>query len=357
MQAWSIVLCVLFVAGIIVFLLLTLRNNSNNQQRQSANILIPFAGYLAPPSQYWNTTIPQTNVGTAPTPDGGLFLTGLVGGTSSAPNTPQIQCPKGSSINIVGAYIEVNDPYGECTINSPDPTFSLSCGDGSSISSAKVCSTVDDCPDGMDCTGNRCLPKTCALNSDCLSANSTSQVCPDGIGGSCTVPSRGGPGPTAGSIGNEERLVCVNGTWEFDPSYGQCMMCSSGKCSNVPLCSNTTQTTGVFQNTVCTSGNCKIRDASAYLANHCDGQSTCLADASDRWIPDVNGAFGPLPCNINTTDPEYSLLPIIPGWNAGGIPHGGGTPVLANFSQGYYVHGLYTCIADNELPKPPTTTS
>ncbi len=341
MSIWTIVLCVLFGIGIIIFAILAARESSHNKGRSSANRLIPFAGYLSPPSDYWNTA-PKGGSGSAPTPKGGLFLTGLTGGNGAS---PQIQCPVGSKINIVGAYVEVNDPYGECSVTSPSATFSLSCGDSSAISTAQTCASASDCPIGMDCENNRCLPLTCTANSQCIGDGTAAQVCPVGVGVTgCTDHTRGGPD------GTDARLVCVNSTWAFDPAYGQCMMCSTGgKCMNVPLCSGTTKTSGVFQNSRCTQGDCKIRDASSYLAKHCDGNSQCLGDSSDMWIPDTpGGAFGPLPCSINTTDPDYTTLPVIPGWNAGVTPHGGGTPVLANFSQGYYVHGIYTCIPDSE---------
>lgn len=369
-----------FAIGIIVFVILTISLNKKKASRLGSNIIIPFAGYLSPPNTYWTVKQNQNNVGTAATPDGGLRLVGSVGGKSN--DVPQIQCPVGTSINILGAFIEVNDPYMECQ-DASDPTYALSCGSLSNASSASTCSVDTDCPTGMNCTGGICLPGSCAVNSDCTQKGNQDSpliACPDGsdpsapnegVGITCKPSITGSP--TRGS--KWIQLVCVpdpspngdpptTGTWMWDPAYGQCIQCnqSSKTCANIPLCDQNSTSTTIGQNSTCQNSNCKIRDASAYLGKYCDGKNECLGSNSDYWIPNSPGTsqvpnpFGPLPCNISASvnDPNYSKLPIIPGWNAGNIPLGGNSSAPANFSQGYYVHGVYTCIPDDQRSQPST---
>lgn len=339
MGTWSIVLCVVFGILIAVFIFLNIRSSNKNQTRQNLGVLIPFAGYLSPPNgQYWSVTPNPKNVGTSDQPENGLFLSGFANGES----TPQITCPIGTKVNIVGAFLEVNDPFGECS-GQPTNTFSLSCGNPSSTSSAQLCSTTSDCPVGMYCNSGKCIPSTCSIDSDC--ANGTMPACPAGMGDQCST--EGARDPSIPS------LVCMNGVKTFDPAYGQCMHCNNGTCQNIPLCTNLQSVSGIMQNKTCSGGNCKIRDASSYLAGHCDGKQTCLGDASDMWMPNVpGGVFGPLPCNIpaSSTNLNYSTLPVIPGWNQSTpVPGTENTLNASNFSQGYYVHGIYTCVPDEDL--------
>ena len=52
------------------------------------------------------------------------------------------------------------------------------------------------------------------------------------------------------------------------------------------------------------------------------------------------------PCEILTTDADYSKLPSITGWG-GGAPKDG-VKVPSNESGGYYVHGLFSCVPDSK---------
>lgn len=357
MKPLSIFLIVTFAVLIVVFVVLTVKKRSGNQTRHDANVIIPFAGYLSPPNA---KALPNpNNVGTASTPQGGLFLVGMGNGLTN--DYPQIQCPVGTHINIIGAYVETNDPFGECYGNST-PAFNVACGNRNlSPGTAKTCKVNSDCPQGTVCdeTG-QCLPNnTCSVHTDCAQPGDAISACSPTVGTTCSVEGQYHPTETV--------LVCRQGRWMLDPAFGQCMMCDTansgpgaGVCKNIPLCTNITSSGSSYSNATCSDPNnrCKIRDASAHLAARCDGKTKCLADSTDVWIPsEPNGAFGPLPCDIKAdqSDITYQSLPVIPGWNQGSTPAGGGQGKPASFSQGYYVHGIYTCVPDSEVPAPPTT--
>lgn len=302
METWAIIMILflfLIFGGLAGFTWWVEHTNSKAQQN---NIVYPFSGAIDPT----DTTNP-------------VVLTGAGG-------TPQIQCPEGTVVNIIGAWVEVNDPFGECS--SPSATFRATCGDDStsSGSSAVTCSNAGDCASGMDCISGKCVASTCSAASDC-----GAQSCPVGPGTSCKTDTDCGGPP----------MACVGGKCIIDPGQGQCTFCNNGKCAQGPTCSNLNAS---YENQTCVFSNpntkCRPRDASAYLAIECDGKQTC--DIS--WNPSNPKYFGPLPCNIGVADPEYAGLPIIPGWN-GSKPAGGtGGPEKADFKQGYYVHGIFTCV-------------
>lgn len=358
MSPFSIFLIITFTVLIVVFVILTVKNKSKNGARHNANVIIPFAGYLNPPNG--QITRNPNNVGTLTPTENGLYLVGMGGGLSN--NSPQIQCPVGSKINIIGAFIETNDPFGECSGN-PSALFRLSCGSRSDTSSAPLCSYDSDCAQGMSCdpTG-RCLPKNdCTIHGDCVGSGPIA-ACPDQVGTSCSEE--------GGFISKtDDTLICRSGIWVLNPAYGQCMMCdkrviggvtstipgTNGVCKNIPLCINVDDSkTQLPGNNTCgdDANRCKIRDASAHLAAKCDGKNQCLGDPSDVWMPNAPGGhFGPLPCDIpaSASNIQYQNLPVIPGWNNGTPPAGTSSRAPASFSQGYYVHGIYTCIPDDEL--------
>jgi hypothetical protein len=123
-------------------------------------------------------------------------------------------------------------------------------------------------------------------------------------------------------------------------------------------------TTTIGGNQVCApggTGQCAIRDASAYIASKCDGQQTCALSTAD---------CGPLPCsNIPVDNCNFDLssplsgeadftgervdrgfcsLPFAYGYPGGpalGIQQFNNTP--ASVSLGYQIHGLYTCIPES----------
>lgn len=355
MAAWSIVIMVMLAVAIGIFVFLTISTESSNKKNQQANILYPFSGYLAPPNPPWTVRQNKNNPGIGKEPEDGLYLVGMAGGKTV--NTPQIQCPAGYHINIVGAFLDVADPYGECS-NNPNPLLEMTCGDPSNTSASPACDNSDACGVGMTCYSGRCVPSQCSTSADCggvpcdPNIGSTEACNGKGLGDNC------GNGAVCASKGGV--LTC-----EADPGSGACMMCvdpdtgtspmqgSQGYCASMPTC------IGVQKglNTACSpslgdTNKCRPRDASAYLAGYCDGKSKCLGASNDIWRPNVQGGpFGPLPCRISasSSSEEYSHLPIVTGWG-GGPPDNSqsGTSEPASFNQGYYVHGIYTCVPNSE---------
>lgn len=351
---WEYAVIFLLVVLVVLFFVLFFVTKSKNKMNETMNILYPFSGYLLPPNA-WNPSKSNTNPGTGKSPADGLFLVGQVGGKSST--VPQIQCPAGYKINIVGAFVEVVDPYGECGSAPPDPTLQLTCGNQNQLSGA-LCSSDTACGDGMQCVNGRCVAKSCSKSSDC---SSSANVC--AIWG---MPSKNGK--------CDNGLVDVNGTCQLNPAAGPCMACvdpstgneynqenaDGGVCVSMPTCIGVTPNNGT--NSVCSvlkdTHRCRPREATAYLAKHCDGKNVCLGNANDKWYPNQSSMdpthtnpFGPLPCEIPATEAnetsDYLNLPIIQGWG-GGVPANGTTASPATFNQGYYVHGIYTCVPESE---------
>jgi len=344
MAAWAIVIMVILALAIGVFVFLTVFTESGNKKKQQANILYPFSRALTPPSPPWTVNDNNIAKGAGQEPEDGLSLLGAVGGTQDT--VPQIQCPAGYKINIVGAFLDIVDPYGECS-NTPDSTLQATCGDGSDTSSAAKCSASGDCGVGMECFNSRCVPKKCTSSGDCAAsvAGSTISACSESLGDTCIDDATCGEG-----------LKCVAGVCEVDPGKGACMACVDktlgfGYCASMPTCNFVEQ--GL--NTTCSPSKgdtykCRPRDASAYLAAHCDGKGVCLGEG-DVWDPAKPDMFGPLPCRIpaSSKSPNYATLPVITGWG-GGIPNNtrSKTDVGATFNQGYYLHGVYSCIPIDE---------
>jgi len=351
---------ILFIA-ILVFVGLTWWIQTTNTQSEQSNILYPFSGYLSPSngSSSWTVNPSKNNKGIGPSPENGLFLVGMVGGNDA--DTPQISCPAGYRINIVGAYIDIADPNGTCS-TTPSGMLKLSCGDSSDLKMATTCKAGDasSCAVGMDCPAGKCVPKSCTKNGDCSSAGVVS-ACPDDLGKSC---------PSAGNRKNT--LLCVNTAkgliWELDPGAGgSCMACSdmdtkgNGTCAVFPTCQNVEKGSNVACSPANNQTKCRPRDASAYLARHCDGKNTCLDTMNDIWSPNtIGGIFGPLPCNIeavsdpnNSSFSNYMSLPINVGWAGGSPPQAqSNIDAPATFTQGYYVHGIYTCVPENQKVIP-----
>ncbi len=306
MEVWAIVVILILLIAVGGFIGLTIWTERENAKKQQNNIIYPFTGAINPK----NTGKP-------------VVLTRAPDGRN------QIECPVGTKINIIGAWVEVNDPFGECA--TPNSTFRATCGDDTDLSSAVKCSNSGQCGEGMDCTGGKCIPKSCTVVGDC-GANS----CPVRPGKPCSKKN-----PDCGG----SPMICINNTCQVNPSAGQCMSCNNGRCVQSPTCSNLNSS---FQNIACVSTNlknkCRPRDASAYLAKECNGEQSCTVS----WNPSSSRFFGPLPCQVGVRDKEYPIFPIVPGWN-GSIPAGKGAKAEpANFNQGYYIHGIMTCIPDDE---------
>jgi len=286
MEKWAIVVIFALSIAIGVFIFLTLQLDYQNKHSHQQNILYPFSGNLPAPNAFGNN------------PGDGLELL-------NAEKEPQIQCPIGYHVNIVGAWVEVNDPFAECT-SKPADIFLSTCGISGHESKVK-CATNAECGEGMICGSEGvCQPKPCSKDKPC------------GI--------------------------------TKDPTKGVSLTCVNGKCVQYPTCININKD-GV--NTACAYNNninkCRPRDASAYLSKHCDGRSYCLA-FEDKWKPNdpTKNPFGPLPCQVpaSSNSTEYTKFPVVPGWSAG-IPKYGEKQSPASFNQGYYVHGIYTCVSNN----------
>lgn len=288
---WSEITIVILFIVVVAFAILTFVVENSNSKKQKSNIFFPFATTL-------NVLDPSK-----PKPLS-KKITKTVSGQPIVTEVPQIQCPVGFKVNIVGAFSEVFDPYGQC---SPFPADQLkvTCG----LDSANVfCSTDKDCDPGQQCVGGKCQAMTCSTDSDCLK--------------------NGGTAYDASVSPNRPGLACVG-----------------NKCIMKPICSNINS---VGQNAICNptgAAACRPRDVSAWLAAECDGKQTC----NISWNPASPKGFGPLPCRISTTDTEYTKLPLIPGWD-GSSPTAAKKPKAEQSipKQGYYVHGIYTCIPDDE---------
>lgn len=298
MVQWSLVVMsvlVVIVASLAVFVFLYQKWNINANLN---NTLYPFSATIQPGKQ-------------------SSYL-------KNAAGTAQIDCSSvGGKINIVGAWTEVVDPYGQCTGKTAD-VLNLTCG----LKGQKVaCNQDNDCGPGMTCAGGLCSPSKCVLTDESGKFDSSKCSC----GGSyCTI--RPGAKCSNQKDCNDPTgalMYCDTNTNTCQVNPGQTCMAPDqyeGKvCASYPICSNVnTKNDKNVENKVCSpSSTCRPRDASAYLAAKCDGKETCpiLFNPSDP-----HSGFGPMACNN-----PVGQLPITPG-------QGG------SFNQGYYVHGIYTCI-------------
>ena len=246
--------------------------------------------------------------------------TGQPGSFVTASGAPQLSCPAGSKINIIGAFFDVYDPYNECVVSETQvsPLLTYTC-DPSAESQAQ-CSSSVDCWDGAGTN-----PYTCNSSGKCqLITNFPATVaCPTGM---AAIP------------------------------YG-----SSGGyyCANPDVCLPNNDGSVNLPNATCTPLNttdqCANRDASVGVAAKCNGREVC----SDLSMSD----FGDYPCpglapqqcisSFNSDGTPnwvggrigYCGLPYAPGFN-GGVPAGSSTSNAspANANLGYTMHGIYTCI-------------
>ena len=307
MQTWAIILSAILIAIIAILGGVNVWLYKQNESAKQSNILYPFSSAI---------------------PAGGTVapLTNAAGGA-------QIDCSAvGGKINIVGAIVETIDPFGTCSGTSA-PSLNLSCG---IPSSSKIsCNQDSDCGPGMNCAGGICAASSCPTTNSSGDFNPTNcscggTYCPTRPGRICkTNPDCGDPSGTL--------MTCDNGECAVNP--GQTCMApdqyTGKKCAIYPLCSNVTNDSTSIVNNVCGYNNnqnvCRPRDASAYLASVCDGQTTCPVTFDPT---NQSSGFGPAPCGSSvspSTGVEYNLLPIVPG-------QGG------SYNQGFYVHGLYSCV-------------
>lgn len=361
MAVYAIVIMVILAIIMAVFIILSILKEDSNNKKNQYNIIYPF-----------NAKLQSRD---ADHPDGG-DTANLV---TSDGKTPQLQCPAGTHIEIIGAWADIVDPNGLCS-NKQNATFKMSCGFARDTSSSVSCQTNTDCAPGMQCSGfQQCVPIPCSVNSDCgttaCSGNSeyVGNPCNDMKGDGSNIPY---------NFTSGDGLVCIDGIIHKDPSGGQCLYCDTrrwedgndtgpsgdwvGYCAQSPTCANIGTDPDIPQNPTCTTdGNgsnglgCIPRDASAYLAEQCNGKRSCAI----TWNPSDSTYFGPKPCNIDvdwSTPTEgagndgggvvskYETLPVAPGWG-GGSPGSGqyqGSTQSSTYSLGFSCHGIYSCQPD-----------
>lgn len=312
METWTLLLMILLVIAIGVLAGGVYYIERKNTIKEANNILYPFTGQVS-----------------------GSKLNLI-----NSSGNPQISCEDkgGGNVNIVGAFFDIEDPYGQCTGKS-NPIINTTCG----IDTKNIgCKSDNDCGTAMTCKSGYCTPNKAYLNSDgtidedrsdCTDSNSDVDYCPVNPGTSCNTNDTNVCG------GDDSIMTCVgadnagkNGTCQANNDtacFG--VNTSNNTCALFPLCNNADIAGSNVVNNACKSDNtdmnCMSRDASASFSKYCDGKSTCdvNVDTNDKESP-----TGPLPCSGKTID----QLPITPG-NDG------------NYNQGYYFHGLYTCIPKN----------
>ncbi|MDB4769534.1 hypothetical protein OAG24_01075 [bacterium] len=304
MDIWPLIVILILIIVVAIFVYFTYSTQSSNAKVSQNNVLYPFSGTL---NASQNPSEPVRLINKS--------------------GQPQIACKKGYKVNIVGAWVETNDPFGQCS-NTPSSVFKSTCGYTKDRTDAVNCRGSQECGDGMVCDNGKCMPSDCAGNP----ANCGKNACNKQPGTACKTNA------DCGGV-----MSCVGGTCQVNPLLGQCMFCNNDNCAQAPTCSNLNSD---YQNTTCEPAGaaaCRPRDASAYLAKHCNGKQVCDV----VWNPLNSSTFGPLPCKIQPGQAEYLTLPVIPGWD-GSTPTNGEKAGDATFKQGYYVHGIYTCIPDDE---------
>jgi len=328
MDKWAKILLAFLIIAVAIVITFTIFIQAKAASDNTSNVVYPFSGNMDP-------------------------TTGIVTLTDSSGN-PQISCANkgGGTINIIASFTDIIDPYGTCSPASND-LINVSCGipqnasgnNGNGNKNAKPisCSTSADCGVGMNCLGNLCQPGSISVDPktgliDSSKSSCGGNYCPLQPGTVCgaktAYPDCNDP---TGSV-----MTCTpNGLGVSTCQVNKGVSCMAGNlqngrntCAIFPLCSNASLDKTVLNNS-CAYNNpntlCRPRDSSAYLASHCNGKSQCDGTYD---LTSTSSPFGPLPCHYNT---QMSLqdfvdtLPISPG--SGG-----------NYSQGFYVHGLYSCI-------------
>ena len=315
METWTLILMILLVIAIGVLAGGVYYIERENTIKDSNNIMYPFTGQVS---------------------GGRLNLVDSYG-------NPQISCSDkgGGNVNIIGAFFDIEDPYGQCT-NKSSPVINATCG---IPNKAIGCKNDDDCGTAMKCNEGYCTPNKANTikndgtgnidtdNSECTDSNSDVDYCPVNPGTKCTR--------TGNECGDYNIMTCVG--LDKDGNNGTCQVKSNAICFGVnttnntcalfPLCNNADLSGSNVQNKTCNKNinkdtKCMSRDASASLARYCDGKKHCDIINVDV-MSNPESPTGPLPCSLRSV----STLPITPG-NDG------------NYNQGYYFHGIYTCIPD-----------
>lgn len=202
-----------------------------------------------------------------------------------------IRCPSGSKVNIINAVFEVYDPYFQCTVE-PSKLVNNACSAQGAYGAAEICEN----------TWGTLSDRSTNPNKAAVLARIKAAY--------------GGKIPTA-----------IRQAIEKNPKE-------------------------IWSNPICGPGDigdCKIRDATAYLSRKCDGQESCalVLDSGN-----INEYFGPFPCNnidISTKRglDMYNSLPLINGRPSYAPKNdSGGKAVKSTSEMGYKVHGIYTCTVE-----------
>ncbi len=359
MAVYATVIMVILAIIMAIFIILSILKEDSNNKKNQHNIIYPFNAKLQ------SRDSEHTH---------GSYSVRLL---QQDGKTDQIQCPAGTHINVIGAWTDVVDPNGTCS-GQTSLTFKKSCGYTQDLSGGITCNDISDCAEGMTCSGAQtCVPLACNTNANCSGTycgkSGTAHETAGAVGQPCT----------GYNFTDSDGLVCIGGIVHKDPPSGQCLYCNldqpgdgvdangnpitwAGHCAQSASCANLDSDTG--QNNTCTTENnsCVSRDVSAYLAGQCDGQRNCPV----LWDPSDSTYFGPKPCyslDVNWQTPgtgaafdgppdgtnvsQYEQLPIISGWD-GSAPGSGQYQTEksqpSTYSQGYYVHGLFQCLPDDQ---------
>jgi hypothetical protein len=213
---------------------------------------------------------------------------------------------------------------------------------------------------GVSIGGGLYLSRNSASDAQSTILNSFTQTFGDNPTAPINIP------PLVCPVGKEINIIGawievadpMNQCWSQGPSSVlKCYCGDSSACTNGAspasnpgnVCLNMNN----YQNTVCNPNSksyqgCRPRDVSAYFAEKCDGKQSInlsIDPTKDTW-------FGPWPCNLtlsgdpsqNTDLSTYNKLPVNDGLSAGSIPNSqNNNPVTPTQTQGYYIHGIYTC--------------
>ena len=305
MGAISILSMILLFVAVIGFIVLTYLRTTNNIILSTQQRFIPFRAAYDPT--------------TGELPPGAF---------NNVNGSPQLQCPAGTSINVVGAFFDVFDPYGETIPGSNNSQVNQllvqQCIPGTP--NGQTCQQTSDCNGNSGTTVYGCVSGKCVLNG----SNATS--CPN------NSPNGGKPNSVYGCADPNVCGYSIAGataaTLFPNPAYS------------------------LVQN------QCAIRDVSALISAKCNGRTSC-PDLSDQDLLNQNGSYPCVNPDMNPqqcitsfdsygnaqlasrTDSNYCGLPFFPGW-AGNVPNqpdpSGGSPNPANANLGYVIHGFYTCV-------------
>lgn len=307
MGAISLIIIAILGITFITFGILTSLSLNKNKKLASQRMYIPFTSQINP-------------------------LTGLSTGFKNIDGSAsQIQCPAGQKINILGAFYNVVDPYGECVSDIADVSPQL----------------------GFLCNPQAHGPLPCTDD----------HTCPGWIKGSstnpfkCDIPS----GETSGFC----RLNNI-GTAQCSPgSNGFSFTNVNGFCIDKNICGTDIKVGGDYisyygvPNPLCsplnTSTMCAVRDASATVAAFCDGKTDCgdLKDVNFGDLPCTGKGMSPIQCLENDSNGGvkfasarvgYCGLPYLPGYSGGVPKYGTGSSDPGNGNIGYIMHGIYTCV-------------